>query len=108
MADHEYPTVQEICFIENYNSLKEPVKDLLDFIYDIWWMPSWGWKQTEFSDKLTKERKIRLYLSTGGWSGNEDIINALKKNKYFWFFYWYSSRRGGHYIFEFSKERFDR
>ena len=39
------------------------------------------------------------YLSTGGWSGNEDVIRALDRNYVFWSLCWQQSRRGGHYIF---------
>lgn len=40
-----------------------------------------------------------LKLSTGGWSGCEEIITALSNNIPFWSLYWFSSERGGHYIF---------
>lgn len=39
------------------------------------------------------------YLSTGGWSGNEDVIGALRRNPLFWSFCWRASRAGGHYWF---------
>lgn len=38
-------------------------------------------------------------ISTGGWSGNEDIIEAMQDNQVFWSLHWLESRRGGHYKF---------
>jgi hypothetical protein len=38
-------------------------------------------------------------VSTGGWSGHEDLISALRDNIMWWMFYWRASRSGGHYIF---------
>ena len=40
-----------------------------------------------------------LYISTGGWSGNEDLIGAMQNNAMLWIMTWVSSRRGGHYTF---------
>ena len=39
-------------------------------------------------------------ISTGGWSGNEDIIANMQENIVWWMMHWQSSRRGGHYTFE--------
>lgn len=38
-------------------------------------------------------------ISTGGWSGNEDIIEAMHDNWIFWSMNFVSHRRGGHYEF---------
>lgn len=40
-----------------------------------------------------------LSCSTGGWSGNEDLIDAMRDNVAWWALHWLSSRRGGHYEF---------
>lgn len=54
-----------------------------------WEFANWGWRQDG-----------DIYrLSTGGWSGNEDIISAMQDNQMFWLMYWTRTSRGGHYIF---------
>lgn len=62
---------------------------LMEFIHGLWAFDSWGFHKDE-----------DIYrISTGGWSGNEEIIYAMEKNQMFWALYWQQSRRGGHYIF---------
>ena len=71
-----------------------------EFIKGIWWMPDWGWRESDVKDECF-DKMVRQYnISTGGWSGNEDIIRAMMKNNMLWNFCWVQSRRGGHYIFE--------
>lgn len=41
-----------------------------------------------------------LEIATGGWSGCEDVISALIKNRLFWLRFWESSHRGGLYTFK--------
>lgn len=41
-----------------------------------------------------------LTLVTGGWSGNEEVISAMKENTMGWIMTWSSSHRGGKYVFE--------
>jgi len=42
-------------------------------------------------------------IATGGWSGNEEIIQALKGNRLFWIMTWQLSKRGGYYEFKTKK-----
>lgn len=42
----------------------------------------------------------RVRLVTGGWSGNEQIIAALRQNQVAWALCWVSSNRGGAHEFE--------
>lgn len=67
---------------------------LMDYIEERWWAGDAGY--------FRRGRKY-LYLSTAGWSGNEEIIGALMKNTMFWMCCWVSSKRGGHYVFEIPK-----
>ena len=104
--EYQYPTEKELKRLKKWNLLKEVVmgidEDLLDYIESLWWAGEWGFK-------LKKGRKIwKLELHTGGWSGNEDIIYALKGNYLFWGMYWQKSTRGGHYYFEIKRRKGDK
>lgn len=93
MSKDSYPTKDELKQIKRWG-YKDP-KGLLEFIEDLWWQPDWGFK-------LTGKRVLKLELHTGGWSGNESIIRALRENM-FWMLYWQRSDRGGHYYFRITK-----
>lgn len=101
MNEDKYPTKAELKFIREFECVKKPVGELIDYIERIWWASEWGFKVKDGKDILRKKCKI-LELHTGGWSGNEDIMRALQKNKWFEMFYWQESRRGGHYKYEIS------
>ncbi len=90
-ADGLYPSDQSLRTIEKWDLLKHPVSELLDFVEPLW----------EYSDRFIRHHH-NLYLSTGGWSGNESIIGALQHNFIFWSMYWFRSQRGGHYWFNTS------
>ncbi len=83
-----YPPDKQLRTIKKWDLTKKPVSELLDYIEPLW----------EYPDRFVRKRHT-LYLSTGGWSGNEDIIEALHYNFLFWSMYWFTSRRGGHYYF---------
>lgn len=94
-----YPSGDALKFIMDFDLTRRPVKELVDFLEKVWWCPSFGFKVEPGEDVLGKEC-VKLRLSTGGWSGNEELMDALEKNKYFYLLYWESSVRGGHYTFE--------
>jgi len=88
-----YPSEPELKEIEKW-PMEKGWNELLDFVWSIW----------EYAD-IGYCRKIgsRFWFSTGGWSGNEEIIGAMKNNWMFWSMCWYSSRRGGHFRFQVPK-----
>lgn len=88
----EYPTDDELKRITDWPlpCTTETAQAWFDFIRDCWWQPDWGWSQD--GDTLN--------ISTGGWSGNEEIISAMQSNFIFWSLCWESHRRGGHYTFK--------
>ena len=91
----EYPEDSELEHIKNF----EPhPHNLMSYVKNIWKYADIGY----FSSEKILDTNIALVeysLSTGGWSGNESIIESLLENFMFWNMYWYSSMVGGHYRF---------
>jgi len=93
-----YPTKEELEKISSWDLAD--FKGMMEFIKELWEFADWGWSESDEPDWLHKDRTNRVYrISTGGWSGNEEIIGAMQKNSIVWFLNWWESRRGGHYIF---------
>ena len=88
-----YPTEEELKFIEDYDVIKDGPIGLINYLKEIW-----HWDDYISFDEETGT----LELHTGGWSGNESIIQELEKT-FFWYFYWKSSHRGGHFFLEIPK-----
>lgn len=83
-----YPTEEALEKIAKW-----PIGDwvaLMEFVRDLWLYADCGYWQQNGT----------LYeIATGGWSGNEDLIGALRGNHVFWVMYWVSSHRGGKHVF---------
>ena len=91
----QYPTRQDLDLVKKYGGTWATggppinIPNLLDCLKNIWW----------HSEYLMAHEENTLELHTGGWSGNEDIIETLKQTV-FWDIYWLKSVRGGHHYFE--------
>jgi hypothetical protein len=85
----EYPTNCQLDGIKQADIFKIGLDGMVELIRECW--SDYG--KLEFDGSV-------LFLATGGWSGNEDIINALADNIVFWSKYWKKSERGGGYTFE--------
>lgn len=86
----EYPTEEDLKFIKEFDVLKTDIVELISFIKNIWKYADIGYFKFDGHN---------LELHTAGWSGNEEIIETLKENTWFWNIYWQKSERGGHYYF---------
>lgn len=101
-----YPTQEALDYLQNWwfgykdgelyqgefaEGSKNNIIALAMYLKKLWHFADWGFV---YNDLL----KI-LELHTGGWSGNEQIIPYLEMT---WFHkcYWSSSRKGGHYYYE--------
>ena len=93
-----YPTEEFLDWIRNYDHTGD-YHALMEEVQAAW---HWGKNQyTQYTEDYVNDSKLEVYcFSTGGWSGNESIIQALSDNTMFWMINWWQSRRGGHYIFK--------
>lgn len=99
MPDQDgYPMDGELKKVKEWDAIGDPW-GLIDFLESIWHWPDWVITKKRGLTQVRRKPCIRLYISTGGWSGNEEIISTLQSN-FFWHLFWVSSRRGGHYEFE--------
>ena len=62
------------------------------------------WHFQHYFEITESAEKWALRVGTAGWSGNEGLLAAMKQNMPLWSDAWRSSRRGGHYEFEVTKE----
>ena len=83
-----YPTDKELKTIKNWPH-KDGWHGLMQYLKERW----------QYPDYFRQDRNI-YEVSTGGWSGHEEMIRALEENLLFWGCCWWSSRRGGHYEFK--------
>lgn len=87
MDDNGYPTEDELKRIREWPA--NDLTGLFDYLRDLWAYPTYF-----------KGDGPRYEISTGGWSGNESLIDALQENRAAWLLSWQSSERGGHFVFE--------
>lgn len=98
LDDDGYPTMQVCHKIRTWP--ENDFHGMMKFIKPLWKYNTDGyWTETE------TEKGIEYSISTAGWSGNEDLLQAMGENGMFWILCWVQSRRGGHYIFEVKDER---
>jgi len=98
-----YPEKQELDLIKHW-SYRDVFK-LLDYLYDLWNYNDWGFKEEWKYNHLFKRDELKVNLSTGGWSGNEDLIEALLENEYVKLLWYNKWERGGHYEFIINPEQ---
>jgi len=95
LDDDGYPTEEFLDAIRQWPH-QNGWRELLDFAMLGHTYPHM--REIEKIEYYGMEKELR-HISTGGWSGNESIIGALRENALFWMVCWVQSRRGGHFQF---------
>ena len=98
-----YPTQSELRRIRTW-PMEDGYRELMAYVRGIWEYADWGWRETgrrpaEVAKWKHKPGQRYYDISTGGWSGNEDIMGALERNWMFMSLCFERHRVGGHYLF---------
>lgn len=90
MNQDGYPTDEELDAIKGW-TFEQPnsFKLFMEYIEGNCW--------SEYG--RIKHRGRTYWFYTGGWSGNEEIIDTMQDNFIFWSVCWVSIKRGGAYKF---------
>lgn len=92
--DGVYPSEELLDYISSYDIIEGSSVDLMVLVWNCWQYDH------PYRNSYIENGYVVYEMSTGGWSGNEDLIGALRENVLWWAFNWYSSKRGGHYVFK--------
>lgn len=86
----------------------------IEYVIERW---QWGvWEESVYKVRDILSRFVgegkpswnyRVRLAPGGWSGNEDIIKALRNNELFWMCYYEEWKRGGLWVFEIPEKSWE-
>ena len=83
-----YPTEATLERVQSW-PLEDDLEAGVRFIQQAWSYP----------ERFVEVKPGVWYVSTGGWSGNEDLIAAWRRNFLLWSQWFVLHGRGGHFIF---------
>jgi len=105
MTGFDYPSEEDVERVRLWD--RKDIAAGLDFVFELW--SDYGSVRRELTageaeviHAAAGEKYLRL--ATGGWSGNEDIINAMQENTGLWMC-WRLTACGGMHIFRYPKEQ---
>jgi hypothetical protein len=87
-------------FIRDFDPFKMRVDDFLLSVREEYDEHYGKWYQ-EVRDNDVDGRVIEVDIRTGGWSENEDVVNALLENTMTRILFYHSWQRGGQHVFHF-------
>jgi hypothetical protein len=88
-----YPDEKILKQIETWNG-KDP-QEMLEWIDQ-----AWNHEYGDMNIESITTGVDRVEFVTGGWSGNEDVMSAIYKNRLFDGLFWMKSERGGSHVYE--------
>jgi len=92
--DSRYPSEEFLICLREEKEFVNNIENYIDIIEQVWYDSEYGF------DYDSKNRTLKL--DTLGWSGNEDILEALSYNP-FWWMYHKDETACGHHVFRFNQ-----
>lgn len=105
-TDGDYPTPEALARIETWSY--HDLAGALDFVKDIWHWPDFAshdLRPEEAAVVHAEPGERYLRLATGGWSGNESIIAAMRANTMLHAMTWRLRSIGGLHIYRYPADR---
>ena len=96
-----YPTEEALDKLRKW-----PMEDAVGWLEEarsLWYYPSHA--KMEYRTSPFGKPEVFWTFATGGWSGNEEVISAMRENHILWAFTWQLSARGGYFEFSLPKVR---
>lgn len=94
---NDYPTHDQLERIRTWD-YKDP-QGWFAYLQSAWHWEEYGPQEVPCED----EGYIEIWCSTGGWSGNEELIEAMRANRMLWALTVWAWRRGGHHTFRYPR-----
>jgi len=99
--DEMYPSQEVLAMIAAWRFGEYPA--LMRFVEEQW-IDCYGFFEQSTGKFEPFNGETPWKCATGGWSGNESLIDALRDNVGFWWTCWECSVRGGYYEFHVPEE----
>lgn len=98
---HPYPSESILDEIKSWspNGFKLQCEELKSLFFE------YGRVDTNVFDDFNEGHLLQIFVCTNGWSGNEEVIGALRENRLWWSMNWETSHKGGGYIFRAPERR---
>jgi len=103
MTPDGYPTEGTLDIIRRWEIVTaQDAIDAMEYVGQAWSYPTHWTVERGWNDDLGHP-KARYVFSTGGWSGNEELVEAIEANVMLQTLGAWSWRRGGHYEYRFRE-----
>ena len=96
--------MSDLKFIEDFDPFKMDVAEFLSSVREQYDEHYGKWNQTALDDAI-EGKVIEVDIRTGGWSENEDVVNAMLANTTLRILFDHLWQRGGKHVFLFYQPK---